>query len=73
MFVNGLVTFLDVCDKIDMKRFGPGRLEDEYGHPVVIEGGHTVPLLQDAHYYFYRTFQVQWFALTHCSGTRTGP
>lgn len=56
MFVNGLVTFLDVCDKIDMNRFGPGRLDDEHGRAVVIEDGHTVPLQQDSHYYFYCAF-----------------
>lgn len=54
MFVNGLVTFLDVQDRIDLQRFGPGRLEDRDGNAVQIEDGHTVPLVQDAHYYFYR-------------------
>jgi len=53
--VNGYPTFLDVDGKIEIKRFGPGHLEDEQGNLITIEAdGHTAQLTENASYYFFR-------------------
>ena len=53
--VNGHATFLDVDHQIDIQRFGPGRLEDEYGTTIETRDGRTVPLRENAPYFFFRT------------------
>jgi hypothetical protein len=50
--INGHATFLDVDRRIDMRRFGPGRLEDEFGSTVEVREGCTVPLERTRYYFF---------------------